>query len=105
MNLRALILLAWKKTETGIPPVENLYTGHDGAELANIHSEAQKKGDYIAFRKIINPSGIPMNLVVDPNPGKVVEHKPVADEKQSEVGNHPVEVRGKKKAAAEKAAS
>ena len=70
MNLRALILLGWKNPANGvgIPPVENLYTGTDGVELAAKHAAAQKSGGYIAFRKIINPAGIPMPMVVDPLP-------------------------------------
>jgi hypothetical protein len=69
MNLRAIILLGWKESDKAGPPaVENLYTGHDGVALAEIHTAAQKSGDYIAFRKIINPYGIPMPMTIDPAP-------------------------------------
>ena len=70
MNLRAIILLGWKNPANGIgqPVVENLYTGADGVELAAKHATAQKSGGYIAFRKIINPAGIPMPMTVDPLP-------------------------------------
>jgi hypothetical protein len=81
MNLRALILLGWKpaKAENGtaLPPtVENLYTGFDGEELSKKHSAAQKAGGYIAFRKLVNPAGIPMPMVVDPPPKPPVFPRP-----------------------------
>jgi hypothetical protein len=78
MNLRAIILLGWKNPANGIgqPVVENLYTGFDGAELVAKHAAAQKTGGYIAFRKIINPSGIPMPMVVDPLPKPPVFPRP-----------------------------
>ena len=108
MNLRAVILLGWKQPTTGIPPVENLYTGQDGAALAEAHAKAQKSGEYIAFRKVINPSGIPMPMTVDPAPKAPVfpgSVKTDAEKKQDEIGNHPVEVRANaaKKAAAKAA--
>lgn len=103
MNLRALVLLGWNKpTQPGPPPVVNLYTGQDGTEMVKAHSEAQKTGKYLAFRKIINPVGIPLNVVVDPPPGKMNVPRP----EPTDPDEHPVGVRRKRaKAAAEKAAA
>jgi len=67
MILRAIILLGWEKTETPGPnPVKCLYCGLDGIALAEEHKAARDSGKYVAFRKIINPSGIPMPMVIDP---------------------------------------
>lgn len=67
MILRALILLGWKQSDQPGPnPVECIYCGTDGLALTKAHNQAQKSGDYVTFRKIQNPSGIPMPLTVDP---------------------------------------
>lgn len=90
MILRAIILLGWEKTETpGANPVKCLYCGLDGIALAEAHQAARDSGKYVAFRKIINPSGIPMPMVIDPprkpivflQPEPTTKHEPSLNKK------------------------
>lgn len=86
MILRSLILLGWEKTDAAGPnPVVNLYTGLDGLELAKAHEDAQKTGKYLAFRKINNPSGIPMPPISDPAPAAPVFQTPEIEPFESDV--------------------
>lgn len=83
MILRALILLGWKKVDSGPNSAINLYTGGDGVELEAAHAKALETGEYIAFRKLINPSGVPMPVTIDPKPKPPVFPK-VEAQKQPE---------------------
>ena len=108
MILRALILLGW--TDPVVPgpnPVECLYCGIDGAALEKAHQEAQKLEKYIAFRRLVNPGGNPMPVVVDPTPkppvffsNKIEDHEPDLAKKLEAAEER---VMAEKQAAADKA--
>ena len=67
MQLRLLILVGWKKTETGLAP-EQLYFGNDAVTMGTSASEAQKSGDFVAIREFRNPEGRPRPVMIDPAP-------------------------------------
>lgn len=110
MILRAIILIGWKDTETPGPnPVESIYCGNDGVELDKAHKAALESGNYVAFRKIVNPSGIPMPVTIDPAPKPPVFHKPEVSEFEPSLDKRLAKAKAeeteKRKLAAEKRAA
>jgi hypothetical protein len=110
MNLRAFILLGWKASENPGPlDAEVLYCGGDGLELLSVHQKAIETKSYVAFRKLINPSGTPMAVVNDPPPklpvfpkAEIVTHQPSLNKKLEE---NAAKIAAEKKVAEEKRAA
>src|SRR5579872_3523606 len=76
MMLRLFILVGWKAAAKDGPlEPEILYSGSNGEGIPEAHQKALKDSKFVAFRKIVNPSGVPMNVVIDPPLPKVV-HPP-----------------------------
>ncbi len=93
MMLRLFILVGWKAaTKDGPLEPEILYSGSNGEGIPEAHQKALKDSKFVAFRKIVNPSGVPMNVVIDPPLPKVVH----PDSPLRNPDDHPVGVARKR---------